>query len=117
MKSMIFVILILFSTGALAQKKLFCTRADANPLIAMAQAHSDSDKNMHCAVSCMLTLKCRGVSVMAIGYLKEIKDSMGAGNAEAEDINADRMGIDFARRGRATTNSQCLRECDLYFKP
>jgi phosphosulfolactate phosphohydrolase-like enzyme len=100
---------------AQAEPAAICSLINAQKVIQKAEAHSQHDKNRHCSVSCMLTLRCHPDDVMLAGLLKEIKDLFGRGNAEWEDLKADALGIDLAVTKTATTDLQCLKSCDLYY--
>jgi hypothetical protein len=106
-----------FSSVALAGPELYCSLKNSKRVIAIAEAHSKYDKNRHCTVSCMLALKCNDQEVMLIGLLKEIKDFFGPGDADREDLKADAMGVSLASKGTATTDIECLNQCDLYYAP
>lgn len=81
----------------------------------VAERHSSNDKNRHCTVSCMLGLRCNLNEVMLVGILKEIKDVFGPGNAERADLIADKYGIDLVKYKRATSDSECLEQCDQQY--
>lgn len=98
-----------------AEAKAICSYFHAKTVVPIAKAHSTNDKNRHCTVSCMLTLKCPAVDVLAAGTIKEVQDIFGSGNAEVADLEADIIGIEIARSRAATTNDQCLATCDLYY--
>jgi hypothetical protein len=63
----------------------------------------------------MLGLRCNLSEVMLVGVLKEFKDLFGSGNAERDDLIADKYGVDLVRHKRATTDSECLEQCDLKY--
>lgn len=65
----------------------------------------------------MLALRCPSADVLAAGALKELRDILGPGNAEVDDLAADIMGITIADRRAARSDEQCLSQCDLYFIP
>ena len=96
--------------------KLICSLKNSKAVIAIAERHSTLDKNRHCTVSCMLSLRCNSNEVMIVGILKEIKDVFGPGNAERADLIADKYGIDLVRHDRARTDSECLDQCDLRYR-
>ncbi len=113
----VFVLWSLISLNALADEKLICSLRYSKEVIATAKKHSQYDKNRHCSVSCMLTLTCRPSEVLLIGFLKEFKDFFGPGEADREDLKADRLGVDLARHHMASTQAECLEQCDLYYAP
>ncbi len=114
----ILILFICFSTSLGAQtnpKVLLCTYKNAKVVVAIAKAHSHYDKNLHCSVSCMLTLRCNSGEVLLAGLFKELKDLLGYGNAEVKDLEADFFGVDLVRSKRATTDQECLEQCDLQY--
>lgn len=116
MKTLILTLIVL-SSSAFAKPEFICSYLHAKKVVPIAEAHSSNDKNRHCTVSCMFTLRCPVDDVLAIGVLKEVKDVFGPGNAEVDDLKADLLGIELAVKGAARTNKQCLQQCDLYYKP
>ena len=94
-----------------------CTLDNLERVKNIAIKHSEYDKNRHCSVSCMLTLKCYAGEVFTIGVLKEIQDLFGPGEADGKDIKADVLGIELAQKKAATTDQSCLKQCDLYYPP
>jgi hypothetical protein len=117
MKLFIVSLLLLSSLSAFAKPTAICSYIYAKKVVPVAEAHSPNDKNRHCTVSCMLTLRCPAADVMMAGALKEIKDLFGPGNAEIEDLVADAIGVDLALFRIALTDKQCLKKCDLYYAP
>ncbi len=116
MKTFLLLAVLLSSTPVLAGGgKFFCTMKHSKRVIAIATSHSDNDKNRHCTVSCMLALKCNDTEVLLVGVLKEFRDVFGPGEADAEDIKADRYGISLVRDDRAQTDPECLEQCDLRY--
>jgi len=117
MKSIVILCMLLMSSASFAKPAAICSYIYAKKVIPVAEAHSKNDKNRHCTVSCMLTLRCPSADVMMAGALKEIKDLFGPGNAEVEDLVADAIGVDLALFRIARTDKQCLKKCDLYYAP
>jgi hypothetical protein len=118
MKTLIISLTIFFGLihGAQASApKILCSLLNVKRVKAIAVAHSTFDKNRHCTVSCMLTLKCGPTEAMSIGILKEIQDLFGPGQADIDDLKADALGVDIAFTRRARRDSQCLEQCDLYY--
>ena len=104
------------STFALAGgPKPLCTLKHADYVIKVASKHSNYDKNRHCSVSCMLSLRCNKTEVLVIGYMKEFRDVFGEGNPEQADLAANRYGISLVRHHRARTDKECLQQCDLRY--
>ena len=117
-KSLLLFSWMLFSQVAQAERERFvCSLMHAKRVMAIAQKHSDFDKNRHCSVSCMLALKCNDSEVLMVGMLKEFKDLLGPGDADTADIEANITGIALASKGAAWTDGECLSSCDLYFSP
>jgi hypothetical protein len=80
------------------------------------EENGDFDKYKHCAVSCMLTLRCSPVDVMEIGFYKEFADVFGPGNAEMADLKADYYGISLVTSKDANSDSTCIQQCKAKFK-
>ena len=74
-----------------------------------------SDKNMHCSVSCILTLKCFPEDVLVIGIAKEILDILGPGDSDIEDIRANLKGIRLVTSGTARDKEDCYARCLTYY--
>jgi len=79
------------------------------------EAQGQFDKYKHCAVSCMLTLRCPAVDVLELGILKELADTVGPGNAEVADLKADYFGVSLATRHKAKTDKSCMLQCHLKY--
>lgn len=116
MKTLILTAVLLGSLPAFAGGgKFICSLKHSKRVIAIATSHSNNDKNRHCTVSCMLALKCNATEVLLVGMLKEFKDVFGPGEADAEDIKADKYGISLVKTDRANTDQECLEQCDLRY--
>lgn len=116
MKKIILTLSSLFVfSNAFAAPKIFCSIKHADAVIAVASKHSGYDKNRHCSVSCMLSLRCNTKEVLIVGYLKEFKDALGYGTPEREDIVADKYGISLVKTKRAMNDQECLEQCDLRY--
>lgn len=115
MKTILILATFLSSTLSFAKPEIFCSLYHSKRVIKIAENHSTYDKNRHCTVSCMLTLKCSADEVLLIGTLKEIKDFFGPGEASSEDLKADAFGINLAAKRAARSDTQCLSQCDLYY--
>jgi len=119
MKYILLTILALSSFNVLAKPspdKFICSMKHSKAVIAVAEKHSTFDKNRHCTVSCMLGLRCNLNEVMLVGIMKEFKDVFGPGNAERDDLYADKYGVDLVRHKRAGTDTECLEQCDLRYR-
>ena len=110
-----FVFLFFLMSSVAQGKPFFCRKADVDSASKRAMARTGNDKNMHCSVSCLLTLRCHSTQVRTLGYLKELKDVFGPGDADALDIVADELGISLVLVGRAKSDRECFSECDLYY--
>lgn len=116
MKTILLLFIMLFSMSAFAKpKKLLCAYRNAKIVVPIAERHSTNDKNRHCTVSCMLALRCNDTEVLIAGYLKEFQDVFGPGDADAQDIVADKFGISIVRNNRADIDQECLEQCDLRY--
>lgn len=104
-----------FSMAAPTGSTFVCSLLNLKRVKAIAINHSRFDKNRHCSVSCMLTLKCPALEVLSVGVIKEIKDLLGPGTPDINDIKADAFGVDLVLSQAARNDTQCLSQCDLYF--
>jgi len=73
------------------------------------------DKVKRCTLTCVVTQHCSQYSARSLGYLKEILDLMGMGNAEWDDLVANELGIELAVSQRARTKAECYEQCQLYY--
>jgi len=112
-----FFLMSLLNIQLYAGTDALCSIYHSKKILEIAKQHSAYDKNRHCTVSCMLTLKCPSPDVLMAGVLKEVQDVFGPGNAEVEDLKADALGISFARDELSLNNQECLNTCDLYYSP
>ena len=116
MKNLILGLSSLFLVSkAFAGPQIFCSLRHSDQVISVATKHSRYDKNRHCTVSCMLSLRCNSKEVLLVGYLKEFKDALGYGSPEREDIVADKYGIELVKSKRALSDQECLEQCDLRY--
>lgn len=115
MKILILCFIFLVPYKSFANNLIICSLRHADPIIKIAKKHSNFDKNRHCSVSCMLSLKCHPKEVLVVGYLKEFKDALGYGNPERADIRANKYGIQLVKDKRAIDNKECLEQCDLKY--
>ncbi|MDH4467055.1 MAG: hypothetical protein QE271_03285 [Bacteriovoracaceae bacterium] len=89
-------------------------------IVSTSKEHSPRDKNRHCAISCMLTLRCNSVDVFQAGVLKEIYDIFGPGDFELNDLAADTQGILFGNKiffSKAGGDDECFNLCDQVYPP
>lgn len=69
-----------------------------------------NDKIMHCTMSCYLAVNCPREEALIIGYLKEFWDIFGPGDADWNDIAANKAGIRYAKKkSRRYCKSQCIK--------
>lgn len=73
------------------------------------------DKFKHCSVSCFLTLRCSSTEVLLVGAAKEFTDLFDDGNAEWNDLYADRAGIRLVTQGKAHYDADCVRQCNSLY--
>ena len=74
------------------------------------------DKIKHCTLTCVVTQQCSQYSARSLGYVKEILDLLGMGQAEWDDLAANELGIQLAISDRARTKLECYEQCQLYFE-
>lgn len=104
-------ILLMGSSGVHANEKFFCSLMRAKKTVEIVNEHVSYDKAKHCAVSCILNLDCSATEVYLFGLGKEIADLLGAGQPDAADIKANRIGIDASESGQAKTSKECIDYC------
>jgi len=75
------------------------------------EANGAHDKFKHCAVSCLLALRCPAVDVLELGILKELADMIGPGNSEMDDLKADYYGVGLVTSLKAKTDKACISQC------
>lgn len=92
-----------------------CSTLFVSSVKTKAEKMGSYDKFKHCAVSCMLTLRCPASDVLEIGILKELADVFGPGNAEMDDLEADFKGVDLVLQKKATNDDQCSSKCDKIY--
>lgn len=116
MKKLILVLLLLNLTNVYAEEKaLACSMVWYSKVKKKVEARGSYDKFKHCAVSCLLALRCNPKEVLNVGILKEGLDLLGYGNAEMKDLEADIKGINFVTGKTAKTDEQCLKQCENHF--
>lgn len=69
-----------------------------------------NDAQMHCAVAGLIARYCSVTEATLASYGKELKDLVGAGDAQWRDLASDRRGIRCART--ATTDEALLKCCE-----
>lgn len=70
-----------------------------------------NDKVRHCFVSCLITIKCDEVTAAAVGLVKEAIDSVGPGDADWEDWEADKRGIACGTKVKQKKVKSCGAAC------
>ena len=104
----VFVILLSFQAQA-SEEKLFCATYYAFYYKDEIQK-LPTDKAMHCTMSCYLAVKCPREEALIVGYLKEFWDILGPGDADWNDIEANKVGIKYAKKNsKWYCKSQCLK--------
>ncbi len=110
-----FIFVLTFS--AHAETVLICSTLHYSQVKKKVDAEGSYDKFKHCAVSCLLALRCSPVEVMQLGVLKELGDIFGPGNAEWDDLKADADGVKLVTSKKAKTDKQCFEGCHKLHSP
>lgn len=115
----IFILLsfLFLSQNTYANTNRMCNKKDVQVMSEKVKAHSGNDKNQHCAISCMMSVKCGTSFALLAGYFKELEDIFTPGDADWEDIKADKTGIQIYRSKRARNDRECFEQCDNYYHP
>ena len=79
------------------------------------ESNGTFDKFKHCAVSCLLTLRCSALDVLELGIIKELADVVGPGNAEMNDLRADYYGVSLATSLKAKNDKSCMAQCHVKY--
>ncbi len=109
----LFSLFALNTNAAVSNEKIFCASYYAFYYKKEVEK-LPNDKTMHCTMSCYLAVKCPREEAYLIGYLKEFWDIFGPGDADWNDIRANKAGIKFAKlKSKPYCKSQCLKK---YFK-
>lgn len=110
-----FAIAIIFSffisSSVSAEVTMICSTFHYSKVKKIVEAKGSYDKYKHCAVSCLLALRCNPADVRQLGLFKEGIDLLGPGNAEMADLKADFKGVDFAVKKKAKTDDECIQKC------
>ena len=101
----------LLSFSAYAENKAICSLYYASDVKKIVESSGHFDKFKHCGVSCLLALRCPSADVLSIGILKELADTVGPGNAEWDDLEADYAGVRLVTSKKARTDKECLSLC------
>lgn len=88
-----------------------CSLYYLNSVKKTVMANGEHDKFKHCAVSCMLALRCPAADVLEIGILKELADIIGPGNAEMKDLEADYTGVYLVVDKKVKDDKSCIKQC------
>lgn len=109
MKTILTILISLSLTPTLhAEEKLACSLFHAF-LYKDAVEKLENDKQMHCAMSCLIARKCKTSEVVAIGFIKEFIDALGYGTPDPNDIAANLKGISHAKNG--ASRPACYQRC------
>jgi hypothetical protein len=115
MRIFLYVVTLVFSSSLLAKEQLIiCPALYYSSVKKVVEANGSHDKFKHCAVSCLLTLRCPAADVLELGIIKELADVVGPGNAEMADLQADYHGVKLGSIFRASDKS-CLTQCHLAY--
>ncbi len=118
MRKILFITLsLLISTQSFAEEMMICSALNYSKVKKIVESQGSYDKYKHCAVSCLLTLRCPASEVFNLGVLKELADMVGPGNAEWDDLKADAEGIKLVTSKKAKTDQQCIDQCKLIQTP
>lgn len=115
--AMLLFMLFISSFQAHAESMLICSTLHYSEVKKKVETEGSYDKFKHCAVSCLLSLRCSPVEVMQLGVLKELGDILGPGNAEWEDLEADANGVKLVTSKKAKTDKQCFQGCHKLHSP
>lgn len=109
----LFALLIIFTaTNVYAEQAVIvCPTFYYSSVKKTVEANGAHDKFKHCAVSCLLALRCPAVDVLELGILKELLDVVGPGNAEMNDLRADYHGVGLVTSLKAKTDKACISYC------
>lgn len=117
---MIKTLLFFFTTFNIANTSakdsaMICSMYHYKEVKKIVEANGSYDKYKHCAVSCLLALRCPASEVRQLGVIKEGLDVVGPGNAEMADLEADFRGVKFATSKKAKTDKQCMTLCQSHY--
>ena len=110
----IIALLMVMSSSFANEKVALCSIFHANSVKAKLIQNNNNDKYKHCAVSCMLALRCGAIDSLNIGILKEVWDMFTPGDADIKDIKADMIGIEFYLNKMAVSDKECNQRCIEY---
>lgn len=109
-KLLVLLLLTSFNLSA-KDEAVVCPMIYYSKVKTIVEKEGSFDKYKHCAVSCLLTLRCPAVDVLQIGVLKELLDVVGPGQAEMEDLEADYEGVALVTRKKVKTDKACISAC------
>jgi hypothetical protein len=116
MKIAYLILSLAVSTSLFAKEALIiCPMYYYSSVKTTVEANGQYDKYKHCAVSCMLTLRCPAIDVLELGILKELADTVGPGNAEIADLKADYYGVALVSNRKVKTDKACMLQCHLKY--
>ncbi len=102
----------IFISGQLyAAPTLICSTLNYSKVKAKVEAEGSYDKFKHCAVSCLLALRCPATEVLELGVIKEIADIFTPGDADLDDLQADYDGVKLVTSKKAKTDKACFDGC------
>ena len=123
MKKILILISSVLALSALAradpsapQKIPVCGALVAYEYMDEVKAPSKSDKYKHCSISCVMALYCGPIDSLEVGILKEVRDAMGFGDPDIEDLKADLRGIKMGvKLGPFQERKECYQACGALF--
>lgn len=115
-KTLLFLIVAFnVSNTSAKDEMIICSSIYYKSVKKTVEASGSHDKYKHCAVSCLLALRCPATEVKQLGILKEGIDVVGPGNAEMADLEADFRGVKYATSKKAKTDKECINLCKAYY--
>jgi hypothetical protein len=114
-----FLFVLLFSLPSIAQaqdeKITPCAIKNGRAMAKELNEKPLKDKVKHCTLTCVVTQECSQYSARSLGYIKEILDLMGMGQADWDDISANELGIQLAVTEKAQNKLECYQQCQLNY--
>ena len=96
-----------FSLSSVSDDKLLCSTEVGLRWRKEIDSRQISDKAKHCSLSCIVARRCGNNNILVLGFLKEIVDIFGPGNAEIADLRANLKGTYFAFRSNQACSYLC----------
>lgn len=116
MRIALFFFAAMISINASAKESMIiCPAYYYSSVKSTVESNGTFDKFKHCAVSCLLTLRCSALDVLELGIIKELADVVGPGNAEMNDLRADYYGVSLATSLKAKNDKSCMVQCHVKY--